>query len=146
MKRREFIKTCGAACIGATLFSVLLESCGASKSVNATIEGSDLLVPLSDFEKVKDGEKQFRKYVIVHHDILQNSICVYRFNESDYSALLMRCPHQGAELQVFGDKLQCTAHGSEFSGRGEVQNGPADSNLRSFPIQIENNRLKISLK
>ncbi|MFV8347346.1 ubiquinol-cytochrome c reductase iron-sulfur subunit [Flavobacterium sp. ZB4P13] len=73
-------------------------------------------------------------------------ICVYRFDANNYSALLMQCTHQGTELQVFGDKLQCSAHGSEFSSKGNVENGPADRNLRNFPIKIDNNTLKISLK
>jgi Rieske Fe-S protein len=60
--------------------------------------------------------------------------------------MLMVCTHQGAELQVFGDKLQCPAHGSEFSNRGVLENGPANRDLRKFPIVIENNTLKISLK
>jgi len=58
----------------------------------------------------------------------------------------MRCPHQGEELQVFGDRLECPAHGSEFNNKGIVQNGPADSNLRTFPVTIINNQLNISLK
>jgi len=58
----------------------------------------------------------------------------------------MRCTHQGAELQVFGDKFQCPAHGSEFNSNGGIQNGPADMKLRTFAITIENNQLKISLK
>jgi Rieske Fe-S protein len=58
----------------------------------------------------------------------------------------MRCSHQGAELQVFGDKLQCPAHGSEFDNKGGVQSGPADIKLRTFAVVIENNQLKISLK
>lgn len=58
----------------------------------------------------------------------------------------MQCTHQGAELQVFGDKLQCPAHGSEFSNKGSLENGPADRNLRNFPIIIDNGTLKISLK
>ena len=58
----------------------------------------------------------------------------------------MQCTHQGAELQVFGDKLQCPAHGSEFTNKGIVQSGPAETKLRSFPVIIEANQLKISLK
>lgn len=61
-------------------------------------------------------------------------------------ALLMECTHQGAELQVFGDKLQCAAHGSEFSNKGIVESGPASTDLRKFPVRIENNILKVSLK
>jgi Rieske Fe-S protein len=58
----------------------------------------------------------------------------------------MRCTHQGTELQVFGDKLQCPAHGSEFNNSGAVQNGPADIKLRTFPVTLDNHQLKISLK
>lgn len=60
--------------------------------------------------------------------------------------MLMSCTHQNAELQVFGDKLQCPAHGSEFDNTGRVLNAPADTNLRTFPVTVENNTIKISLK
>lgn len=121
----------------------MLESCSNTKTISGTIVDSDLVVPLSAF-LTKGNE--YRKYVVVHHDKLKYPICVYRFSADQYSALLMRCPHQGAELQVFGDRLQCPAHGSEFSDKGAVQNGPADTNLRTFPITINNNQINISLK
>lgn len=76
---------------------------------------------------------------------LQYPIVLYRFSETNYQALLMKCTHQGTELQVFGDRLQCPAHGSEFTNTGAVQNGPADEQLRTFPIQIEENSLKVNL-
>jgi Rieske Fe-S protein len=58
----------------------------------------------------------------------------------------MKCTHQGSELQVFGDALQCPSHGSEFDKHGGLLNGPADKPLRTFPVKIENDQLKISLK
>jgi len=108
-----------------------------------TIDHSDLVIPESSFLMDKGG---FRKYVVVENDQLKFPICLYRTNEIEYSALSMRCPHQGAELQVFGDRLQCPAHGSEFNKNGVVQNGPADTNLRTFPVTIQNNQIHISLK
>ena len=104
------------------------------------------LYPLVNLNRKKGKNNEFKKYVIVQNEILQYPICVFRFSGNEYAALWMRCTHQGTELQVFGDKLQCPAHGSEFTSRGLVQNGPADMKLRSFPITIENNQLKISLK
>jgi nitrite reductase/ring-hydroxylating ferredoxin subunit len=77
---------------------------------------------------------------------LKFPVCVYRFSETSYTALYMRCPHQGAELQVFGDRLQCPAHGSEFDDKGVVKTGPADTNLRTFPVSINKDQLLISLK
>lgn len=142
MERKEFIKTCGFACLGGLALSALLESCVGTKAIEGTISESDLVVPVASFA----NKNKFKKYVVVHHDKLKYPICLYRFSETQYVALLMRCTHQGAELQVFGDKLQCPAHGSEFNNNGIVQNGPADANLRTFPVSIINNQLNISLK
>lgn len=143
MNRKQFLKTCGLACIGGMAATSLLESCSASKSVNSTIDGDNLVVPIHDFGNETDG---FRKFVVVNNDLLKFPICVFRHSAEEYSALWMECTHMGAELQVFGDTLQCPAHGSEFNNKGIVRNGPADSTLRSFPIVLENNLVKISLK
>lgn len=144
MDRRNFIKTSCINCIGGGMLLSVLESCRTTKILDADIEGSDMIVPLTDFEIKK--RKAFKKYIVVQNEILQYPICIYRFNESNYKALLMKCTHQGVELQVFGDKLQCPAHGSEFTNYGEVNNGPADDALRTFPVTINNNQLIISLK
>jgi len=146
MDRKDFIKTCGFACMSGTAFSTLLQSCVSTKIIGGNISGDDLIVPLSDFETKAENEKHYKKYVVVQNDILQYPICVYRIKEREYTALWMQCTHQGAELQVFGDKLQCPAHGSEFTNTGAVQDGPAENKLRTFPITIEANQLKISLK
>jgi Rieske Fe-S protein len=145
MDRKEFIKTCGISCIGVLGGLSLLESCAGTKYISADISGSALLVPLSAFEESGKAEKTFRKYVIAQNNQLEYPICVFRFSESEYSAVLMRCTHQGTELQVFGDRLQCPAHGSEFTSTGAVQNGPADKGLRRFLIEKENDTLKIDL-
>jgi Rieske Fe-S protein len=142
MERKLFLKSCGYACLGASMFSVLLESCSGTKQIEGTIKDSSLVVPNSSFRT----EKGFRKYIVVAHETLKYPICVYRLDANTYSALLMRCTHQGAELQVFGEKLECPAHGSAFNDLGVVQNGPADANLRTFPVSIQNDQLYISLK
>jgi len=146
MDRKDFIKTCGFACMGGVAITTFLQGCISSKIIGGNISGDDLIVPLSDFETKAGKEKHYKKYVVVQNDILQYPICVYRINEQEYTALWLQCTHQGAELQVFGDKLQCPAHGSEFSNTGAVTNGPAENKLRTFPIIIETNQLKISLK
>jgi Rieske Fe-S protein len=142
MERKEFLKTCGFACLGGAFLGTILEGCSSGKSIVETIDQSNLVIPVAAFQQ-KDS---YRKYVVVQHENLKFPVCVYRFSESDYSALLMRCTHQGAELQVFGARLQCPAHGSEFNNKGMVQNGPADTNLRTFPVTVQKNQLYISLK
>jgi Rieske Fe-S protein len=146
MDRKDFIKSCGFACLGSGAMAMLLQSCTTTGALNGKISGDDLIVPVSEFVTKAGNEKHYKKYITIQNEILKYPICVYRFNENEYSALWMQCTHQGAELQVFGDKLQCPAHGSEFNSKGGVQNGPADMKLRTFPVIIENDQLKISLK
>lgn len=143
MNRKSFIKNCGFACMSGTLTIILPGCSAASKIVSGKIVADDLVVDIADFEIKKEV---YKNYLIVENEMLKYPVCVYRFSANDYSAMFMRCTHQGAELQVFGDKLQCPAHGSEFSNRGIMQTGPASLNLRMFPVIIEKNQLKISLK
>lgn len=142
MKRKEFIKSCGYACLGATVFAPLMQACVSTKSITATIEGENLLVPLSNFEK--DGK--LLKYLVVNNSQLQYPIYVFRFSESKYTALYMQCTHQGNEVTAYGEKLVCSAHGSEFDNKGNVTNGPASSPLRTFQTNLSNQNILISLK
>jgi Rieske Fe-S protein len=144
MNRKEFVVRC-ASCLGLGSVALLMSDCAGTKYFPAPIEGSDLVVPVTAFTEERDGKIAMRKFVIAHNDKLEYPICLYRFSESEYAALLMRCTHQGTELQVFGDRLQCPAHGSEFSNRGRVQNGPADTSLRTFPVNVEGQQIKVDL-
>lgn len=146
MDRKTFIKSCGALCLGGSVLSLALQSCSGMKTFSGEIAGSDLIVPLYHFEFKKDGKVSYKKNIVVHHDDLLHPIAVFRHSMSEYSAVWMRCTHQGAELQLFGEQLQCPAHGSEFDGHGMVLNGPAENRLRNFPVSIDEQMLKISLK
>lgn len=146
MNRKDFIKNCGLACVGGSLLTSVIQGCAAARTFNCDIADTDLLVPLEHFVSRKNGQTAYKKSIVVYNELLQYPICVFRHSESSYTALWMRCTHQGAELQVFGDTLQCPAHGSEFDNRGGLRNGPAEQPLRSFPLLTENGHLKISLK
>ena len=145
MDRRDFMRSCGYACLSGMAVTTILQSCATTKIVSGSIEQSELVVDLADFEQVKKKQSSFRKYLIVRNDSLQFPLGIYRFSETEYTALYLKCTHQGAELQVFGDKIQCPAHGSEFSNRGVVESGPATEKLREFAVRIDNKQLKISL-
>lgn len=147
MDRKSFLKSCGVACLGAGYLVSFLESCGTTRRINAPIEASDMVVELSAFDsKGKNGD-QFHTAIIADNEVLQDPICIFRAADGQsYTALLMRCTHQGAQLQLFGDKLQCPAHGSEFDPKGAVVQGPAIDQLRTFPVSIQGSQLRISLK
>lgn len=145
MKRKKFIKTCSIGCLGLTTIGPLMQGCTSAKMITSPIEGYHLIVPLSEFEIVKNETKSYYPYIIAQNPKLKYPIAIYRFNENDFSVMLMRCTHQGTELQAFGNKLQCPAHGSEFGNRGDVSNGPASESLRSFSFTLTEEHLKISL-
>jgi len=145
MNRRNFIRSGCSACLSITAISAFLPSCTSTKYLSGTLGENGLTVSKDEFKIKRDGA--YRSFIIIRNDSLQYPICVYRFSETEYAALYMRCTHQGTELQASGDMLQCPAHGSEFNNKGEVTNGPADLGLRTFPVTIlNNNELFIDLR
>lgn len=144
MNRKNFILKSCAACLGASSVAAMLSSCATTRFANGKLIEDGLLIDVKEFA-LKEKNK-YRLYVVVRNDELLFPICVYRFNDKDYSAIWMQCAHQGAELNVAGDYLQCPAHGSEYDNKGRVTNGPADRNLRTFSVTINNNQLFIDLR
>ncbi|HJS54438.1 MAG TPA: Rieske (2Fe-2S) protein [Chitinophagaceae bacterium] len=147
MDRREFIKNSCGTCLSATVIGSVLSSCTTTQYISGTLGKDGLFVDTAEFLTKQNGKQVYRSFIIVRNEALQYPVCVYRFSENDYSALWMRCTHQGTELQASGDRLQCTAHGSEFDSKGGVKTGPADKSLRSFAVSIlNNNQLFIDLR
>jgi len=146
MDRREFIRNSCTACLSVTVISATLSSCTATKYISGKLGNDGLFIDPKEFVAKQKGKTIYRSFIIVRNDALQYPVCVYRFNDNEYSALWMRCTHQGTELQASGDRLQCTAHGSEFDNKGAVKTGPADKSLRSFPVTVSNNQLFIDLR
>jgi len=105
-----------------------------------------LILNAEDFLIKEKGSTAYRSFLVVRNDALKYPICIYRFGNNEYSALWMKCSHQGAELQASGDYLQCPAHGSEFNNKGLATTGPASANLRSFPVTVNNNEIFIDLR
>ncbi|QOI98697.1 MAG: Rieske 2Fe-2S domain-containing protein [Flammeovirgaceae bacterium] len=146
MDRREFIKTCGFACLGGTTLTVLLESCaGTNYLAQTSYANNQITIPKTEFIKVTKDKSIQRKYVLVRHDKFSYPICVYKLDEENYSALLMQCTHKGCELQAQDDFLICPCHGSEFTNQGVVQNPPAEQDLQTFKISTDNENIYIYL-
>lgn len=145
MDRRKFIKSSCVTCLSATFLSSLaLNACTPTQYITGRLTNDGLIL---EKEQFKIGNKgSYASFIVVRNENLLFPICVYRFSETDYSAIWLKCAHQGAEVNVVGDMLQCPAHGSEYNNRGEVTNGPAVSNLRTFPVVIRQNEIFIDLR
>ncbi len=145
MNRRNFTKTC-IHCFSASLFLPVLDSCQATHYTAGKLESNGIVVNASEFIYMKKDQEMMRQYIIVRNDALEFPIYLYRFSKSEYSAVLMKCTHQGNELSASGDHLTCSAHGSEFNNRGAVVNGPAEKDLRPFRVTVNDAQLLIDLR
>lgn len=145
MDRKEFIKACSFSCLSLIGVSAFLESCTNVKQINATTEKGQLKFALSEFIEIKNEKKVIRKYIIARTPALNFPIVVYRTSDTEFSALLLECTHQGVELTVNGDLLSCSAHGSEFNNKGNVITGPADQNLKTFNVTNDLENIYIQL-
>lgn len=146
MHRRVFIKNSCTACLSVSMLSMLMPGCAATQYVGGKLEKNGIVISKKDFTLQKNGNTAYSSFIIVRNEALQFPICIYRFSDRDYTAIWMKCAHQGAELNASGDKLQCPAHGSEYNNKGEVTHGPAVNNLRTFPVTVRNNDLFIDLR
>lgn len=145
MERRNFIKQCGTlgfSCLG---LAMVLDSCTSVHHVAAVVNNNTIQLNKSEFIIKKDDKTTFRKYIIVRIENSNFPIVVYRFSETDFKALLLRCTHQANELNVNGDLISCSAHGSEFTNKGEVTQGPAEQSLKSFPVTIDEKNIYLQL-
>lgn len=146
MDRKEFIKTCGFACLSGSVFSTVLQGCGsANYFAQNTVADKILTIQKSEFIKVDKDKQTERKYVLVKLEKFNFPICIYKLDKDTYSALFMECSHKGCELQPHGVYLICPCHGSEFSNKGVVQNPPAEENLISFKTTTDDDNIYIQL-
>ena len=146
MNRREFVKRSCILCVSGGILPIMLSGCQTTHYVNGTVESNGIAVLKSEFTYIKKEKSLTRQFIIVQNDKLEFPIYVYRFSENEYSAIWMKCSHQGAELQASGDHLQCPSHGSEFNNKGIVSNGPAERNLRSFPVSSFDDKIIIDMR
>jgi len=143
VERKEFIRSCGYACLGILGFTALLEGCAPPKYLQVGPEGNLLKIAKKDLISPKSNKKL--RHAVVKTNALNYPIVLYQFSDTDYSALLLECTHQGTELTVNGDLLSCPAHGSEFSNRGDIIQGPAEQKLKNYKVSVDNDNIFIHL-
>lgn len=145
MDRKEFLKICGFSCLGFIGLSGIMQSCGTTHYVNSSTDGKRVVVSKKEFEILKEDSIRYRKYIVSKVEGIKYPIVIYKNSNDNYTALLLRCSHQGNELSVNGDMLTCSAHGSEFSKNGEVIQGPAEEKLITFKVQTDAQNIYIQL-
>jgi Rieske Fe-S protein len=144
MDRKDFLKVCGGACLGVIGLSAILQSCKTSEIIQGTLINQKVQIDKTEF--LKENKKSFRRNIIVKPSDWNFPLVVYRKNDKEYTALLLKCTHQGNELNVSGDLLTCSAHGSEFSNTGEVIQGPAETKLKEYKVITDEKYIYIEIQ
>lgn len=145
MKRRKFIKTCCYVGVGIPFATSLLQSCGAIYYAASTQEKEKLIVAKSEFIRIKKERKTERAFVLLKVNELGFPICLYQTKKDNYVASLLKCTHNGCELNVGGGIYTCPCHGSEFTTDGKVLEGPADRDLKTFKTETDHENIYIYL-
>ena len=146
MERRIFIKNACLACTGISLLSTTLQSCSSVHTVLSSLDNNRLVLKKSDFIFLKKEKQVVRQWVLVKTEKIPFPIGVYRFDTDKYAASYLECAHQQCEVETEGDHLQCPCHGSEYTNMGKLQKGPAEADLKTFPITTDEQNIYILLK
>lgn len=145
MERRKFIKSCCYTTIGIPVMGSLLQSCGSIYYANVIAEPKRLILPKSEFIEVRKEKKKERSFVLINPEETKFPISIYKTEEGNYVASLMKCTHRGCELNIGGGIYSCPCHGSEFTMTGKLLEGPADTDLKTFKIETDNENIYIYL-
>jgi cytochrome b6-f complex iron-sulfur subunit len=158
--RREF---CGTACRALTVAALggsmasLLQACGgggsssptgtsgsfggsALPSVNGTAVSGGVTVDVAAGSPLATvgGAALVRSS--------SGTFLVARTGQDTFSALTARCTHESCTItDVSNQTYVCPCHGSRYTQSGQVQNGPATRNLRSFATRFASDVLTITL-
>jgi Rieske Fe-S protein len=133
-------------CVTGSILVPALTGCQSTFYATGVVEPNGISVLKSDFTFLKKDQVVQRDYIIVRNPAMEFPIYLFKFSDQEYSAVLMKCSHQGNELSASGDHLHCSAHGSEFNNKGIVAQGPAEENLRTFKVTPTGDKLFIDLR
>ena len=136
MNRKTFIRQCTFITAG-----IALPACIVTQSRQGLIKNGVLYLVRSNLPMDK-----LPATAIIHQPELAFPILLYQTEPEKILAIWMKCTHQGVELQLYGDKLVCQAHGSEFQRNGSVLAGPASEALRKLQTAIDATYIKIYLQ
>ena len=135
-------KACAALAAVPALAS--LESCssgktaaaGSSASAALAVENGVLSIPMSS---LSNGVG------MISAKGLGDKLYISKGADGTYKALVLNCPHKGGPVKPDGDKLVCGWHGSAFDMNGQVTKGPSQQGLKTYPVEVAGDVLKVKV-
>ena len=138
--RRGFIKLVSSG-IGGGLIGAGIIACATTIVYHGSIRSGILEYPLSEFyENIGDNYG-----LLISAFELGDTIILIEDGEGEFIALSATCTHQGCQVKIKEHFFSCPCHGSTYDGNGNVVRGPAQKSLRSFPVNVSSELIKIEL-
>jgi cytochrome b6-f complex iron-sulfur subunit len=75
--------------------------------------------------------------------IIKDGIIVARAKDGTFVALSAACTHEGTNVTLKDNLLNCSNHGSNFNLDGSVKNGPAATALKKYNIAFNATALTV---
>ncbi len=140
MKRREFIKQSCFACIalGSGVIATSLASCSTLPIIKSTLEGDRIHFDPAAFTPEVT-------ILLLRTNKLDHDVLVIKNGDNNYTAIYMLCTHSQFDLSCNKKQIFCTFHGAEFDFNGKVIKGPAQKNLKKFPVISEDGKLFVHI-
>lgn len=127
--RRAFlIGMCGAAAVGLTMGSALLADDAVAATGIKRRKNGQVAVTVAKVPSLAAANGR-----VLLGTVKGTPVAIVRESDGSYSALNLRCTHQGVTVNPDATGWLCPAHGSQFALDGAVERGPAATNLAAYP-------------
>lgn len=122
--RRTFlIGMCGAAALAGLGPVLLADNAVAATGIKRKKNGQ-VVVTVAKVPALRKANGR-----VMLGNVKGTPVAIVRTGAKTYEALNLRCTHQGVTVGADADGWLCPAHGSQFALDGELERGPALSNL-----------------
>ena len=139
MNRRDFVQSLPVVPAG-LLFgasALALSACGGMPYLAPRGSGNRLVVSAA---RVPEAG------ILLQRPGMENPVFVHATEQGEYTALLVRCTHQGCQPDPVGDRFICPCHGSEFDLEGAVLRGPAERSLARYRVTQDGEDVVVTLQ
>ena len=144
MKRNEFFSAFGISA-GMLFVAPMLASCG--KNI---LDTTGITVPNTGGGSAIDFMLDLTQTVYSPLNnsggsLVVNSVIIAKTVSGSFVALSAICTHQGGSLSydAGNNRFHCSNHGANFATNGSVLNGPAQTALKKYNVQLTGNSLRV---
>ena len=139
VNRRDFVRSLPVLptglLLGASALSV--SACAGTPYLSPRGSGNQLVVSAANVPEAG---------VLLQRPGMEHPVFLRATEEGAYTALLVRCTHQGCQPDPVGDRFVCPCHGSEFDMEGAVLRGPAERPLPRYGVARAGEDLVVTLQ